>query len=279
MNWVFLLGQEAPVPGEAGVPIWQRVAAIVTLLAQPSGRLCLATLLGAVGLFLLMPGRTRRGSIFGGMSLIVAAASLFSLVPMEANGTFFLFWILAGLTVSAAVATVTSRSPVYCAIWFAITLLGTGGLFLINGAQFLGIATIAVYAGAIVVTFLFVLMLAQPEGHTYYDRVSWGRVSQAFGCFAGAAFTSILVWSFMELPSSNAVNTERVLLSEQHVATLGGQLFSSHLIAVEVAGTVLLAALVGAVAIASHGEQRWRSARGRVSQGSSSSRNGDLGAN
>ncbi len=46
-------------------------------------------------------------------------------------------------------------------------------LFLYDGAQFLGVATIVVYAGAILVTFLFVLMLAQPEGQAAYDRVSW----------------------------------------------------------------------------------------------------------
>ena len=52
-------------------------------------------------------------------------------------------------------------------------LLGTAGLFLFTGAQFLAVATTVVYAGAILVTFLFVLMLAQPEGKAAYDRVSW----------------------------------------------------------------------------------------------------------
>jgi NADH-quinone oxidoreductase subunit J len=52
-------------------------------------------------------------------------------------------------------------------------LLGTAGLLLLAGAQFLAIATVVVYAGAILVTFLFVLMLAQPEGRAAYDRVSF----------------------------------------------------------------------------------------------------------
>ena len=70
-------------------------------------------------------------------------------------------------------AAVTFRNPVYCAIWFALSLLGTAGLFLFQGAQFLGVATVVVYAGAILVTFLFVLMLAQPAGSAFYDRLSW----------------------------------------------------------------------------------------------------------
>ena len=53
---------------------------------------------------------------------------------------------------------------------------------MLQGAQFLAVATVVVYAGAILVTFLFVLMLAQPEGRTYYDRLSWeALVSSATG--------------------------------------------------------------------------------------------------
>ena len=75
-----------------------------------------------------------------------------------------------------------AQSCLLCAIWFAISLLGTAGLFLFEGAQFIGVATVAVYAGAIVVTFLFVLMLAQPEGLAFFDRMSWGTVPKIAGC-------------------------------------------------------------------------------------------------
>ena len=74
------------------------------------------------------------------------------------------FLILAAVTVISAVGAITFRNPVYCAIWFGLSLLGVAGLFFFAGAQFLAVATVVVYAGAILVTFLFVLMLAQPEG-------------------------------------------------------------------------------------------------------------------
>ncbi len=70
-----------------------------------------------------------------------------------------------------------------------MTLVGTAGLFLLAGAEFLAVATIVVYAGAILVTFLFVLMLAQPEGHTTYDRRSWEAPISAF---IGAVLVGIL---------------------------------------------------------------------------------------
>ncbi len=66
---------------------------------------------------------------------------------------------------------------------------GHGGHFFIGRRQFLGVATIVVYAGAILVTFLFVLMLAQPRGNAYYDRVSWEAVLAAG---TGAALVGIL---------------------------------------------------------------------------------------
>ena len=93
------------------------------------------------------------------------------------------------MTIVAAVATISFRSPVYCAIWFGMTLTGTAGLFLLAGAEFLAVATLVVYAGAILVTFLFVLMLSQPEGHTSYDRRSWEAMISAF---TGAVLVGIL---------------------------------------------------------------------------------------
>jgi len=169
---------------------------------------------------------------------------------------------------------VTLRSPVYCAIWFALTLLGTAGLFLYQGAQFLGVATIVVYAGAILVTFLFVLMLAQPKGLTSYDRVSWeGMLSAATGAVLVGLLSAIIFATPPTEPTESATgiavdaiaaaDREAEILSPQHMAHLGGQLFSRHLIAVEVAGTLLLVALVGAVAIVAQGKQAARIEEGR----------------
>ena len=73
---------------------------------------------------------------------------------------------------SAGLLTVTSRNPVYSALWFASVVLSTSGLFLLADAPFLAAGTIIVYAGAIIVTFLFVIMLAQMEGKADYDRAA-----------------------------------------------------------------------------------------------------------
>ncbi|MHC4402680.1 MAG: NADH-quinone oxidoreductase subunit J family protein [Planctomycetota bacterium] len=211
-----------------------------------------AAVLGA-GIWALLPHASVRrrgtGAVLAAAGLGLFASKMPGVGSWAANAAFY---TMAGVTVAAAVATVTLRNPIYCAIWFALTLLGTAGLLLLVGAQFLAVATIVVYAGAILVTFLFVLMLAQPEGHAPYDRVSW-ESQLSVGCgVALVAILSVTVGGALGGPgriSAPAVDRSHGVLAEDHVAQIGRQLFGRHLIAVEVAGTLLLAALVGAAVI------------------------------
>jgi len=223
----------------------------------------LAALCLAVGLWLMLPRGLARGWMVGtafatvGLGLLVSQTS--GLGDWLADS---LFYVLAGITVGSAVATITLRSPAYAAVWFGMTLLGTGGLFLFQGAQFLAVATIIVYAGAILVTFLFVLMLAQPQGRTPYDRMSWEALLSAT---AGSLLVGVLAMMVTSALADRRALTAAVpvtaaerqagVLAEAHVAQLGNALFGPHLLAVEVGGTLLLAALVGAAVIVARGKQ------------------------
>ena len=230
-----------------------------------------AIVVGALAVWILLPGRVRYAKTLGGALAIVAAGLFASDWPLLGDWTGqAVFWLLAAVTLGAAICTICSRSPVYSAIWFALSLLGTAGLFFYSGAQFLAVATMVVYAGAIVVTFLFVIMLAQPEGHADYDRITWGWFPKTFSVLAAATVVALLTFllgnlkdaALQPLPADAAqVASERLavrggLLAEEHMATLGRHLFSEHLVSVELAGTLLLAALVGAIAIAIQGKPR-----------------------
>ncbi|MCR9118263.1 MAG: NADH-quinone oxidoreductase subunit J [bacterium] len=204
--------------------------------------------------------RTKRieGDVGGALAAVALGLLATSVLPSLGDDDFARvanFWSLATLTLAAAVATISMRSPVYSAIWFALTLVGVAGLFLLQGAQFLSVATIAVYAGAILVTFLFVLMLAQPEGHDYYDRISWGWFPTAFASLAAALLIGGLAWQLTNLegaPDTMAASADSLadgVLAESHVARFGGFLFSHHMVALEVTGALLMAALVGAISI------------------------------
>jgi NADH-quinone oxidoreductase subunit J len=308
----------------------------------------LAMVLAALGMWLMLPRGNQPGRLVGAVFGIASLILFGSLgARMGSTGSEIAFVVVAAVTVVSAAATVSFRSPVYCALWFALSLLGTAALFMMQGAQFLGVATIVVYAGAILVTFLFVLMLAQPTGDAYYDRVSFEGM---FAATTGAVMIGFLTMTVVRVLSpyvdpdfiaaldsfrpeeTGAIEPEHVrrarlgrsesgdwsmevelteeapvlgdrdqvrleahlhgalpaiqendvmpedfelilvparapvvamaptdraakggILTDEHVATLGAQLFSRHLIAIEVAGTLLLVGLVGAIAIVSHG--------------------------
>jgi NADH-quinone oxidoreductase subunit J len=227
---------------------------------DPQRIIVLATLLGGAGIWLMLPRGAARGRAAGAVltaaALGLGASLLHPLGEWTADG---LFYLLAGVTTVAALATVTFRNPVYCAIWFGMTLTGTAGLFLFTGAEFLAVATLVVYAGAILVTFLFLLMLAQPEGDAPYDRRSWEALLAAA---TGATLVGLLTMTLAGALSAaaaappTAAELARGVLSPQHMAHFGGELFGRHVIAVEVAGTLLLAAVVGAAVIVAHGHPK-----------------------
>jgi len=271
-----------------------------------TGSFILATisiLLGATGTYLLLPHRfgaakTRTiytlGAVFSTLGLLGFLALLTppALSPLADLVAGSFFYVFAAGAIGAGVMTVTSRNPVYSALWFTGVVISTAGLYLLVDAQFLAAGTIIVYAGAIIVTFLFVIMLAQAEGRAVYDRAARtpGR----------AVFTSfLLLWSLAfclatvtgshrdgftvaDAPAedrlrrgrelgefrSGAQDDVRIALDrtlrptsslfvdgdpsrpKPNVAGLGEALYADHMIAVEMAGAVLFAALITAVLIA-----------------------------
>src|SRR5262249_39678690 len=83
-----------------------------------------------------------------------------------------LFYAFAGIAITGGAMLISQKNPVHAALSFALVVLSTCGLFLLQAAPFLMAATIIVYAGAIVVTFLFVIMLAQQAGVADADQRS-----------------------------------------------------------------------------------------------------------
>ena len=221
-----------------------------------------AVVLGALGMWLLLPRPSLRGRLFGGVLAAVALGLVASRLPalgtLTAQG---LFYLIASVTVISAAAAISLRNPVNCAIWFAMTLLGTAGLFLLQGAQFLAVATVVVYAGAILVTFLFVLMLAEPSGRAAYDRLSWEGLLSAVGGVVLIGILTTAIGSIMAEEAASPVSIAPAeaeladgVLRDDHVMALGSEMFGPQWIAVQAGGVLLLAALIGAAAIVAGGK-------------------------
>jgi NADH-quinone oxidoreductase subunit J len=165
-----------------------------------------------------------------------------------------LFTAFAALMVATGCAMQVEANPVYAALWFAGVILSTCGLFFMEGAAFVSAATIIVYAGAIIVTFLFVIMLARQTGSSQYDK----RFRQpVLSISLGAVLLAVLVYVFQQ-PRPVAAQTagpvvnfsKPMAASEDTLSVLGRSLFVDHLWSVAIAGVLLLVATFGTILIA-----------------------------
>jgi NADH-quinone oxidoreductase subunit J len=157
--------------------------------------LLLPPILGFGAIYTLLP-KARHSKPLAGAAVAVLAIVLGALifVRMDANLVeSVLFYAFSGLAVVAGGMMVAQSNPVHAALSFALVVLSTCGLFLLQAAPFLMAATIIVYAGAIVVTFLFVIMLAQQEGPSSADQRSREPfLASLAGCILLASLVCIL---------------------------------------------------------------------------------------
>lgn len=147
-------------------------AALLTLSGRDLAAILAPVVLGFLGICLLLP-KPRSYSRVAGAGLAALAVLLAGILWIKVSGWSIetvLFFLFAGLAIVGGGMLVTQRNPVYAALSFALVILSTCGLFLLQAAPFLMAATIIVYAGAIIVTFLFVVMLAQQAGLSDADR-------------------------------------------------------------------------------------------------------------
>jgi NADH-quinone oxidoreductase subunit J len=158
-----------------------------------------------------------------------------------------LFLITALVTVGAAVAMVLSHNAVHSALWLVLNFFGVAVLYLLLNAPFLAMIQITVYAGAIMVLFLFVIMLLGSEkGQEEVNGLPWQTpVALVLGLMLlGIAWYAIFGANQPALPvaADGAADYGRP-------ESLARALFSTYLLPFEVAGVLLLVALVGAVVL------------------------------
>src|ERR1700740_2737851 len=130
------------------------------------GPIVLTVGLGLAGIFLLWPRprpyRSLWGGLLGGLALLLGGWLLIHVGKLSPETV--LFYSFSAIAIVAGGLLITQANPVRAALAFALVVLSTCGLFLLLAAPFLMAATTIIYAGAIIVTFLFVLILAQQEG-------------------------------------------------------------------------------------------------------------------
>ncbi|MEM9883529.1 MAG: NADH-quinone oxidoreductase subunit J [Planctomycetota bacterium] len=270
----------------------------------PSVVIYLASVLGAAAVWLLLPKPGKDLRVLGGLLGAATLGGLWLLlVPLTLldrgggglllntgfeDGQTLFFYVFASISVCAAVRVITHTRPVYAALWFVMVVIASAGLLLTLAAEFMALAMLIIYGGAILVTYMFVIMLATPprsfeekdDGPAYERFASEPLWASAAGFLLLAVLLSVMFQPMTPnaaaaaLPDGVVIETTFAGRSEgsggadrdalatpsgntpagtaelSNVERVGLDLFQSHPLAIELAGVILLLALIGAVVIA-----------------------------
>jgi NADH-quinone oxidoreductase subunit J len=160
-----------------------------------------------------------------------------------------IFLLFAAVALGSAIVVVTHKSPIYATLSLVLTLVSMAVLFILLGAPFLGALQILVYAGAIVVLFLFVIMLlnVQKEGEAHVDRGV-----QLWVAILGALFFLGMFWLAFRSAGLRLGGPHPLPLTEAQVSLKGlaAALFTDYLLPFEIVGLLLLVAVIGATVAA-----------------------------
>ena len=163
-----------------------------------------------------------------------------------------LFWILAATTVVASVLVVGQRNPMYSVLLLIVSFGALSGLYVLLGAPFVAAIQIIIYAGAIMVLFLFVVMLLNvptedpPSG--YHARLFGGAGPRRVGAVLSLLLVVELAWALRRL--QGAPLASRSTEPSTSVYDIGLKLFQDYAFAFEATSVLILVAMVGAVVLA-----------------------------
>ena len=161
--------------------------------------------------------------------------------------TEILFWFLSLLAVGGAIMVVASKNPVFSILYLIVTFFAVSGHYILLNAQFLAIVNIIVYAGAIMVLFLFVVMLMNLN--TDSEPPQKNKLILYSGTIAGCCLLLVLVAALKQ--SSATMQTVQMNGGESGlIKNLGMALFTDYVFPFEISSVLFLSAMIGAVVIA-----------------------------
>ena len=163
--------------------------------------------------------------------------------------TVVLFYALSTVLVGASLGVITARNPVYCVLFLVLAFFTAAALWILLQVEFLGISLIVVYVGAVLVLFLFVVMMLDikvdplKEGFTRYLPIGIGVAI----IMAGELF--LVLWAKDRLGPEFFPAPEPVPADYSNTRAVGEAMYTDFLLPFEVAGVILLVAIVAAIAL------------------------------
>jgi NADH-quinone oxidoreductase subunit J len=154
-----------------------------------------------------------------------------------------LFWFLTVVALSCALGVILSRNPVNSVLFLILTFFAISGHYILMNAQFLAIVNIIVYAGAIMVLFLFVIMLMNLNADTEPQK---NRLVQLAGVISGGALFLVILAA---LKASSRGELEQTSTDIGLIKNLGKTLFTQFVLPFEISSVLFLSAMIGAIVI------------------------------
>jgi NADH-quinone oxidoreductase subunit J len=157
------------------------------------------------------------------------------------------FYLFATLTIASAVAVIFARNPVHSVLWLILAFFNAAGLMLLMGAEFIALLLVIVYVGAVAVLFLFVVMMLDID---FASLRSGFTRNLPFGILIALVLLAEIVvavsaWQAGPALSGRAIPTT----ATPNIVALGQLLYSRYLFPFELAGLILLVAMVGAIVL------------------------------
>ncbi|MBK6897389.1 MAG: NADH-quinone oxidoreductase subunit J [Alphaproteobacteria bacterium] len=163
----------------------------------------------------------------------------------------FAFYLFAGILVLSALMVITARNPVHSVLFLILAFFNAAGLFILLGAEFIGMILVIVYVGAVAVLFLFVVMMLDIN----FADLRKGAMSYVpLGCCIGALLLFELVTLYGMWGKSATVEGNRAFPVEKmenmtNTEMLGTVLYTEYVYAFQLAGLILLVAMIGAIVL------------------------------
>lgn len=160
------------------------------------------------------------------------------------NITTLAFILLSVMAIGSAIMMITSKSPVHSVLWLIVVFFAISGHYVLLNAQFLAIVNIIVYAGAIMVLFLFVVMLMNLNADT--EPIKNYRL-QLIGIISGGSLLLVLLSALMKADQQQLVQMK--VGDAGLINVLGKTLFTNYVLPFEISSILFLSAMIGAVVI------------------------------
>jgi NADH-quinone oxidoreductase subunit J len=167
------------------------------------------------------------------------------------TASFLFFYMFSGIMLASAFMVISSRNPVHSVLFLILAFVNASGLFIMTGAEFLGLLLIVVYVGAVAVLFLFVVMMLDVD----FVELKDGFLQYLpIGALIGIIFLVellLVVGSWVAAPVTEGTSQQPIpdVNEVRNIEALGNILYTDHIFYFQIAGMILLVAMVGAIVL------------------------------